>query len=228
MKKILSVAAMIAAIGTFVFADTGLKGAKETVTVESSDVQKLQLAYDLADYGYAEENASSLLKAAEILISVKKQEAEFKATLEGTEGQKAAAETKTFTPEALVKDAKAMLGKDKSLNSWISSIEKSMKVKTRGASGGARYVADFAYANGGCTYYDWYFDGGRLAEVGVHSMDGADLDLFIYDENGNFITSDERVKDGAYCSFTPKWTGLFRIYVKNNASYNATFEVYTN
>lgn len=227
MKKMLIVFVNLLFLGIMVFGQVGPKGVKDVV-IENSDIKTLQLAYELADYGYSNESASALLQAAEILAQIPKQPAKVTAKQEGKKGKDANVAKKNFIPNELVKDARKFAGKDKTMLAWADDIEKALKTVTRGASGGALYSASFAYANGGTTYYDWYFDGGRPAEVAVHSMDGADLDLYVYDENGNLIVYDERATEGAYCSFFPKWTGTFRVIIKNNAKYNATFEVYTN
>ena len=57
-----------------------------------------------------------------------------------------------------------------------------------------------------------------------------DLDLFVYDENGNLIDSDDDSLDLCYCHVTPKWTGTFKIKVKNLGDvYNDyDIQVYSN
>ena len=42
-----------------------------------------------------------------------------------------------------------------------------------------------------------------------------DLDLYIYDENGNEIDSDTDSTDYCICGVTPKWTGEFKIKIRN-------------
>lgn len=229
MKRIIPVVTLIC-LSLSIFATEvdliGPKGTKESSTVDS-DIQTLKLAYDLANYGYTNESASALLQAAEILAQIPKQPADVTAVKEGKKGESATT-TKNFSPDQLVKDAKQLASRDKVMLSWATDIEKSLKTITRGASGGALYDADFVYAYGGTSWYNWYFDANRLAEIGIHSMDGADLDLYIYDENGNLIAYDERTTPGAYCSFHPRWTGVFKVIIKNNARYNATYEIFTN
>ena len=229
MKKIILVATLLSLTLSVFAVEVDLVGPQGTKGESSvdSDIQTLKLAYDLADYGYANDSASALLQAAEILAQIPKQQADVSAVNEGKK-EEATSKIKNLSPDQLVKDAKALASRDKVMLSWAADIEKSLKTITRGASGGALYDAHFVYSNGGTTWYNWYFDANRLAEVGVHSMDGADLDLYIYDENGNLITYDERPTPGAYCSFTPRWTGTFKVLIKNNATYNATYEIFTN
>lgn len=42
-----------------------------------------------------------------------------------------------------------------------------------------------------------------------------DLDLYIYDENGNEIDTDTDNTDYCICSVRPRWTGEFKIKIKN-------------
>jgi hypothetical protein len=75
--------------------------------------------------------------------------------------------------------------------------------------------------------YDIYFRGNELAEV-VAMADGDDVDLYVYDENGNLIDSDTLRDDMPICSWTPRWTGKFRIVVKNCEGYAVPFAIVTN
>ena len=228
MKKIAMILTIGLTIASVVMAQAIPTEPKEEVKQESMDITNLKLAYDLADYGYKNDSASALLQAAEIIAQVQKKKADVEAKKEGTSVENPDANTSDYSAATLIADAKKLAGKDKNLLAWAKDVEKLASKSTRGASGGALYDANFAYANGGKTYYNWYFDGGRFAEVAVHSMDGADLDLYIYDENGNLIVKDDSYGSSAYCSFSPRWTGIFQVYVVNNARYNATFEILTN
>ena len=43
----------------------------------------------------------------------------------------------------------------------------------------------------------------------------SDLDLFVYDENGNLVDHDNDSTDTCIAEVTPRWTGTFRIVVQN-------------
>lgn len=66
--------------------------------------------------------------------------------------------------------------------------------------------------------YTVTFKGGEEATVLVSGDGDTDLDLYIYDENGNLIESDTDSLDTMLCSWTPKWTGKFKIKIKNLGS----------
>ena len=60
--------------------------------------------------------------------------------------------------------------------------------------------------------------GGEEKLVMVIGDGDTDLDLYVYDENGNLIDSDTDSSDTMVCSWTPKWTGKFTIKIKNLGS----------
>lgn len=63
--------------------------------------------------------------------------------------------------------------------------------------------------------YTHRFYSGETVYIGVRGDGDTDLDLYVYDENGNLIDSDTDSGDDCLCIFTPKWTGRFTIMVKN-------------
>jgi hypothetical protein len=63
-----------------------------------------------------------------------------------------------------------------------------------------------------------YFHGGRSAAASVIGDGDTDLDLFVYDENGNLIGSDTDSTDRCLVRLHPRWTGAFQIEVRNLGS----------
>ena len=59
------------------------------------------------------------------------------------------------------------------------------------------------------------FRAGERACVIVSGDGDTDLDLFVYDENGNLIASDTDTGDDCVATWNPRWTGKFTIKVKN-------------
>ena len=59
------------------------------------------------------------------------------------------------------------------------------------------------------------FFSGRPARIVVDGDRDTDLDLYVYDENGNLIASDTDRTDYCIAGWTPRWTGTFRIEVQN-------------
>jgi hypothetical protein len=76
--------------------------------------------------------------------------------------------------------------------------------------------------------YDIVFRGGELAQVVVDGAGRTDLDLFVYDENGHLIAFDDDPTDDCVATWTPIWTGRFRIEVRNLGLVSNRFEITTN
>jgi hypothetical protein len=73
-------------------------------------------------------------------------------------------------------------------------------------------------AAGATDVYTVTFRGGERATVTVRGDGDTDLDLYVYDENGNLIVKDDDHTDNCVVSFTPKWTGPFKIRVVNRGN----------
>ena len=72
------------------------------------------------------------------------------------------------------------------------------------------------------------FRGGSFAEVSLVGDGDTDLDLYVYDEYGNSVCSDSGWSDRAYCSWRPRWTGVFSIEVRNLGSVYNRYRFATN
>ena len=68
----------------------------------------------------------------------------------------------------------------------------------------------------------------EIAEILVSGDGDTDLDLYVYDENGNLITSDTDYTDDCYVRFCPKWTGPFRIKIVNRGGVYNNYIILTN
>jgi hypothetical protein len=63
--------------------------------------------------------------------------------------------------------------------------------------------------------YHMTFRAGETAAIRVIGDGSTDLDLYVYDENGNLIACDNDLSDNCVVVFTPRWSGTFRIEVVN-------------
>jgi hypothetical protein len=97
----------------------------------------------------------------------------------------------------------------------------------RGITTGETYHTDLVRANH-TDVYTMRFVGGEKAEVAVVGDGDTDLDLYIYDENGNLIKSDTDYGDDCYVSWYPKWTGSFKVKIKNLGSISNRYVLLTN
>ena len=83
-----------------------------------------------------------------------------------------------------------------------------------GPVGGPKYDVHCVTAYSTDTFYVT-FRGYEDAAVLISGDGGTDLDLFVYDANGNLISADTDGSDDCVVRFMPYRTGTFRIEVRN-------------
>ena len=155
MKKIgLVLAGALLATSVFAQAEKQpeIEAKEELKAPVSEEMASIQTAFQLAEYGYKNGSASSLLCAAEILAQVPKQEMKTKATQDESGTKEAQAEKKQYTAEQLLADGKKLAGKDKTLLAYAKTVEKLVKAGTRGAFGGPKYDFSYVYGNSKTSY----------------------------------------------------------------------------
>lgn len=215
---------LIAAFGLLQGAAAQEKGS-EAVTPDTN-IEKVQLASKLAKYGYANYSALALIEAASILNDVHAGDLKPEA-FETGEGELGNKESKAeFTVAQLLNDAREYADGDATLLALVDGIDIA-ESGHRGAAGGASCWIETVNANTS-DVYKIRFTAGQTAAVFVSGDGDTDLDLYIYDENGNLITKDDDYTDECYCSWTPMWTGTFIIEVKNRGNVYNRYAIYTN
>lgn len=225
MKKTL----LIACLCCFSFA---VFAQEEKTAVEqpvSAEMAAIQTATSLAKYGYATYSPTSLIEAARILGTTEVQSLNVEAT-RGTEVAPDAKDAKvSFEPAQLLADAKKFAGKDKAVLAMIKKVEAEIASagQTRGAVGGPKGQKDRVYGKD-YNIYRVKFWGGELAEVCVSGDGDTDLDLYVYDANGNLIGSDTDYTDDCVVRWVPAWTGEFSIKVVNRGAVYNNFAIWTN
>lgn len=214
------------------FAEKGTNESNEkvgTVSAEAQAVADLALAAELAEYGQRTKSPLALIAAAQIMKNTPVKEEKRTKETEGdagkSEGEKSAS---IATPESLLADAKA-LAESQNDNVALALIEKETKILAkRGAVGGPIVHADRVYPDI-TDVYTIRFKGGERAEVLVQGDGDCDLDLSVYDENGHFIAKDDDTTDTCYVEFSPRWTGPFKVRIKNyQCSVYADYVLLTN
>ena len=232
MKKVffLSVIALSAVMVSCNKQDAQSEQKDEMAGVASQEVSALRVAMDLAKFGYETESPSALIEAANILASTPTQALE--ATVE--QGAENANETEKvtkvqFEPKALVAAA-LELTENEHLIALADNVTAKIEAQaegTRGALGGPRYANSSVSAHS-YTYYNQKFWADELAEILVSGDGDTDLDLYVYDENGNLIVSDTDYTDDCYVRFYPRWTGTFRIKIVNRGGVYNKYVLITN
>ena len=217
MKKILVMIAMILPLAAMA------QNQKENISLTPQQ-ETFQIASELAKYGYSHNDALSLIQAARMSKTGGFQETDRTKESEGgqeSSGQKTS--TIKLDPAQLLADAKAKANNDEVLLALIEDVQNG----SRGAVGGPKYNIDCVRAYG-TDYYTVRFEGGRQAIVTVIGDGDTDLDLYIYDQNGNLIDSDTDYTDNCVCTWTPRWTGNFRIKIVNRGSVSNCYVLNTN
>ena len=100
-------------------------------------------------------------------------------------------------------------------------------VATAGAIPGPRENTTRVTARG-TDRYEIAFRGGEVARIVVDGDRTTDLDLYVYDENGNLVAKDDDTTDYCVVSFTPRWTGKFTVRVVNRGSVYNQYRITTN
>ena len=207
----------------FLFAQTD--EAKSDIKPPSEDLANLQLANNLARYGYAAESPSALIGAAEIMIRVQTQA--LKAEIERSQGAQAQAVEQEYNPAALLADAKKLAKGNSTMISWANDVEKALNSRTRGAVGGPKEGCDIA-RGGESIKFLIDFRANQLAEVLVIGNGATVLDIFVYDKNGKLVARTDVYTADAYINWVPGYTGTYQVVVKNTGSFNNLFGILTN
>ncbi len=73
-----------------------------------------------------------------------------------------------------------------------------------------------------------WFEGCETVQVFLAGDHDTDLDLYVFDEDGNLIASDTDATDTCFVSWTPKWTGCFTVVVRNRGGVYNRYTIGTN
>ena len=200
---------------------------KDTTVVIPQSENTLRVAAGLSKYGYANNDALSLIQAARLskqagFTREDKKKDEVEEMRPAPESGKKGGQV-SLDPTKLLADAKAMADNDGVLLALIDDVNSNV----RGAVGGPKYAYGTVGA-GSTDVYNITFRGGELAMVIVIGDGDTDLDVYVYDNNGNLITSDTDYSDDCVCSWTPRWTGNFKIKIKNRGNVYNNYVLRTN
>ena len=194
----------------------------------SPEMTALQTAASLAKYGYANYSPTALIEAAKIFAETQVQELDAERSTNVPQSISEKDNPVSFKPTQLIADAKKFAGKDKVVLAYAAQVEKSLKSNsTRGAVGGPRYGEYRVYGKTTDTF-QLKFWAGELAEGIVVGDGDNDLDLYVYDENGNLIASDTDYTDQCVCRWVPSWTGTFILKVVNRGAIYSNYALATN
>ena len=193
----------------------------------SAEVSAIRLAGELAKFGYANLDALSLIKAAEIIATTPTQELKVEETEKNDTGKETKKTGNSLDSKSLLADAIDLSNGNETLLALVKQAETKTTQTSRGRLGGPgeayRRVAANSYVIDRINY-----KGGLLAEVFISGDGDTDLDMYVYDENGILIGKDDDYSDDCYVSWYPKWTGTFTVKVVNRGKVYNDYYLITN
>ena len=231
---------------------------KEALTgTPDEELSAMRLGIELAQYGYENESPEALIEAANILAGVSTQELQaeiekgeatqigFEYVVDGNELQteieegeatgeqsEKTTEERSFDPADLLAKARELAGDDANLLAMIKKVEDRMAETTEGKRGTTHPGSlPTVITRVDAHSYDIYTiecQAGQVAECAIVGDGDTDLDLYVYDENGNLITSDTDYTDRCYCRWTPRWTGNFRLKIINRGNVYNQYTIAVN
>lgn len=195
----------------------------------SSGVNALKLATDLVKYGYEQQSALPLIQALQIIAENPTQP--LQATREGSNVDTTKNDGKkgnvSLDFNEIVTKAKEFADGDETMSALIAQVQEENSGSHRGAVNGPSRTVE--YVNGNSTdTYQISFVAGYLAEILVSGDGDTDLDLYVYDSNGNLIVQDSDYSDDCYVSWVPAWTGRFIVKVVNRGPVYNKYVLLTN
>jgi hypothetical protein len=200
--------------------------AKARPSAQAAAVQQLHLAHSLIEYGRKNKAPEALITAARILGAHGATELKEKPTHERpADAPKAEKKDKAAvdnSPRALLEEAKKLSKNNPAVVALANSLELS-----RGAVGGPKRTVEVVRPLA-TDVYRLTFRGGEVARVAVSGDGDTRLDLYVYDENGNPITSQVGPGDDCLASWVPRWTGVFVIRVVNRGLLPNRYVILTN
>lgn len=206
-------------------------------SISATAVAILGQASELVSYARDNESPTAMLAAVEMIRRVRLTEDKAAFGTKVTEpeagataGRKESTPASSFNVAGLLAEAKGWANSDARLTALIDAeLARSIPASsgTLGARGGAKYNKSRVEAKD-TDRYTMTFVGGEIARVVVSGDGDTDLDLYIYDEDGNLITKDDDYTDDCIVQWTPKWTGKFTISIKNRGTVYNEYEIATN
>ncbi len=195
----------------------------------SESLAAVKLANQILRYGYENKSTLALLDALQILSENPTQA--LNATKQGDAVVESSNDSKkvqvSFDYESVLADAKKFADGDPNLLALIDNIDAEAKGAMRGNINGPS--RDYAAVNGN-SYVDYTanFVANLIAEILVSGDGDTDLDLYVYDSNGNLIASDTDYSDDCYVRWVPAWTGRYTIRIVNRGPVYNRFVILTN
>jgi hypothetical protein len=225
MKTLFAASVAAAALTGAVIAQDDQSG--ENIAVERSEgattgVEQLALAQQLYQVAAENRDPLAMIVAARLRAGVSVEDRDYEAGSD--DGDLEEGEIDLLSADDMFEEARILSRGDETLNGLIEDAEAE---QGRGRVSGPGRDTGFVRARS-TTFYNLSFRGGERAAVYANGPGITDLDMYVYDQNGNTICRDIDYSDNMSCFWTPRWTGAFRVEVRNLGSTGVSFNMVTN
>jgi hypothetical protein len=227
MKSLLAASVAFAALTGSVLAQDEQSG--ENIAVERGDtgettsgVEQLALSQQLFQVASENRDPLAMIVAARLRAGVDVEEREYEVSSDDEDMEDG--EIDFLSAEDMFEEARVLARGDETLNGLIEDAEAE---QGRGRVSGPGRDTGFVRGRS-VTSYNVSFRGGERAAVYANGPGITDLDMYIFDQNGNTICRDIDYSDNMSCFWTPRWTGTFRVEVRNLGSTGVSFNMVTN
>ena len=213
--------ALLLVSGTVLAEDANLN-ADAKPAASDKDTAYLAASSELARIGQDTKNSILMLAAAQLEAMASSRSVDRSKTIEG---EAITGSDKKAARPSLYSMAEEFAGTNETLLALIDASRggPAMRGRTRGP-----YETVDRVSAGTTDVWPVKFNGGELAEVFIGGDGDTDLDLYVYDENGNLICRDIDPTDYAYCSWHPSWTGDFLVKIENIGEVYNEYTLLTN
>ncbi|MGP1275455.1 MAG: hypothetical protein ACQRW7_08560 [Caulobacterales bacterium] len=225
IASLLAATAAIALTGSVIAQETdetGTNFAEDQRSDERTGVELLAMSQDLYAYGVDARDPLALIVAARIRQGVEVEDREYEVDEQG--GEPEDAEIEFASAEDMLDEARVLARGDEALASLIEEVEADA---SRGRVGGPGRDTGWVGARS-TTSYNVTFRGGERAAIWASGPGRTDLDMYVYDQNGNLICRHIDYSDRMSCFWTPRWTGTFRVQVRNLGNVGVSYNIVTN
>lgn len=223
LKKLFLGALMLVSLSVFAQEQEQVS-AKADSKATSETVDMLSMANQLVKYGYQTKTALPLIQAVQIYKKLNvKEEAREKTTEGGTTASESLTKNQvvSFDEAKILSDATKFAAGNKNLLSLIDDAKKATRSPVQGT------IVHHDCVNSGSTdVYRLTCRGGESTTIYVEGDGDTDLDLYVYDTNGNLIAYDNDGTDRCLVSFVVYRTQTFVVRIKNRGRVYNCYTVY--
>lgn len=201
--------------------------AKRVMSPRTDAVAQAALADQVARHADRGKDVLAMIAAARLLGQVPPRAIKHELRTEGKpkpdDGKGPAGASRDTTLAGLLARAKQYAGGRNDLNGIIDEVAKGVKKREDGP---ARMVSRIG--DGVTDVFTITFNANEPVMVAITGEGVSDLDLSVEDQAGNRICSATGPGDDEICRWTPRWTGPFRIRVRNLGTVYNEYRLWSN